>query len=127
MIKTSLDLWDFLNCVYYEGFIKPFFSSSPYLRSPETVTSTDSPIANQIFNPVFLTVVFYYLTTVSGIIPHINTCTKSKVKMSHLCIFVKSANNILTYEAVLRNKSLLMSQEIAQTPKFIVIFIITHQ
>ena len=40
------------------------FCISPYLRSPETVTSTDSPILKMVLS---------YLTAMFGIIPHVNT------------------------------------------------------
>jgi hypothetical protein len=43
------------------------FCINPYLRSPETVASTDSPILKRVFS---------YLTAISGIIPHINTYGK---------------------------------------------------
>jgi len=50
------------NTVHIEHFT--VFFISPYLRSPETVTSTDSPI---------LKWVLFYLTAIFGIIPHVNT------------------------------------------------------
>jgi len=40
------------------------FCLSPYLRSPETVASTDSPIFKRVRS---------YLTAIFGIIPHVNT------------------------------------------------------
>jgi len=40
------------------------FLSSPYLRSPETVTSTYSPILKWVRS---------YVTAIFGIIPHVNT------------------------------------------------------
>lgn len=50
------------NTVHNEHFA--VFCISPYLRSPETVTSTDGPILKRVRS---------YLTAIFGIIPHVNT------------------------------------------------------
>jgi len=50
------------NTVHNDHFA--VFSISSYLRPPETVTSTDSPIWKQVRS---------YLTAIFGIIPHVNT------------------------------------------------------